>query len=310
MPFTDEMRAKYHDQWEAMVTHPFVLEMGDGSLDIAKFRNYFRQDYVFCKDLVKLTSIAIARAAPDYDAGKILNGFLSNFLSAENDLFLNGFHDLGVTAEQYLETEANPVTQGFGDFMVRTALEGDFDDLIALFYVTEGTYLDWAERLINADAQPNNAVYQGWIDIHSPAVLGDVVAWFTERLNDAGERAGATKRANLERIFHTTLRYEYQFWEACYHGRDWHDALFTRGPLATEYAAYQKMRAELESKYTDEWVLVHGEELVGVYKEFNDAAREAGRRFGSDHCLIRQVVPPKKITPEEAMRYWRARANN
>ena len=292
MPFTDEMRVKYHDQWEAMVTHPFVLEMGDGSLDIARFRNYFRQDYVFCKDLVKLTSIAIARAAPDYDAGKILNGFLSNFLSAENDLFLNGFHDLGVTAEQYLETEANPVTQGFGDFMVRTALEGDFDDLIALFYVTEGTYLDWAERLINADAQPNNAVYQGWIDIHSPDVLGDVVAWFTERLNDAGERAGATKLANLERIFHTTLRYEYQFWEACYHGRDWHDALFTRGPLATEYAAYQKMRAELESKYTDEWVLVHGEELVGVYKEFNAAAREAGRRFGSDHCLIRQVVPP------------------
>ena len=55
----------------------------------------------------------------------------------------------------------------------------------------------------------------------SPAVLGDVVAWFTERLNDAGERANATKAANLERIFRTTLRYEYQFWEACYHGRDW-----------------------------------------------------------------------------------------
>ncbi len=223
MALTDELRAKYHDQWESMVTHPFVLEMGDGSLDIAKFRSYFRQDYVFCKDLVKLTSIAIAKAAPDYDAGKILNGFLSNFLSAENDLFLNGFHDLGVTAEQYLETEANPVTQGFGDFMVRTALEGDFDDLLALFYVTEGTYLDWAERLINSGAQPNNAVYQGWIDIHNPDVLGDVVAWFTERLNDAGERAGATKRANLDRIFRTTLRYEYQFWEACYHGRDWHD---------------------------------------------------------------------------------------
>ena len=309
MPFVDEMRSRYHDQWEAMVTHPFVLEMGDGSLDIAKFRNYFRQDYVFCKDLVKLTSIAIARAAPDYEAGKILNGFLSNFLSAENDLFLNGFHDLGVTAEQYLETEANPVTQGFGDFMVRTALEGDFDDLIALFYVTEGTYLDWAERLINSGAEPNNAVYQGWIDIHSPDVLGDVVAWFTERLNDAGERANATKRANLERIFHTTLRYEYQFWEACYHGLDWHDAAIANGVLATEYAAYAKMRAELESKYTDEWVVVYGEELVGVYAEFSEAAREAGRRFGRGPYLIRQV-DPKKWTWEEAQRYRRSYANN
>ena len=51
------------------------------------FRAYFRQDYVFCKDLVALTAIAIAKAAPDYEAGKVLNGFLANFLSAENDLF-------------------------------------------------------------------------------------------------------------------------------------------------------------------------------------------------------------------------------
>ncbi len=224
MPLANDLRAKYHDQWEAMVTHPFVLEMGDGSLDIARFRDYFRQDYVFCKDLVSLTAIAIAKAAPDYEAGKILNGFLANFLSAENDLFLNGFHDLGVTPEQYHETEANPVTQAFGDFMVRTALEGDFDDLSALFYVTEGTYLDWATRLIESGAQPDNPVYQGWIDIHSPAALGGVVDWFTGRLNAAGERASAAKAANLERIFHTTLRYEYRFWEACYHGQGWHDA--------------------------------------------------------------------------------------
>ena len=224
MPLADDLRAKYHDQWEAMVTHPFVLEMGDGSLDIAKFRNYFRQDYVFCKDLVILTAIAIAKAAPDYDAGKRLNGFLANFLSAENDLFLNGFYDLGVTPQQYQETVANPVTQAFGDFMVRTAWEGDLDDIIALFYVTEGTYLDWASRLINAGARPDNAVYQGWIDIHSPDVLGEVVEWFAARLNAAGERASAAKTANLERIFRTTLRYEYRFWEANYHAQQWYDA--------------------------------------------------------------------------------------
>ncbi len=223
MPFAAEVRARYHTQWEAVVTHPFVLEMGDGSLDIDRFRNYFRQDYVFCKDLVKLTAVAIARAAPDYQAGKVLNRFLANFLSAENDLFLNGFQELGITAGEYLAAEANPVTQAFGDFMVRTALEGNFDELLALFYVTEGTYLDWATRLINAGARPGNPVYQGWIDIHSPAVLGELVEWFTERLNEAGARADAAGKANLERIFRTTLRYEYQFWEACYRGHDWHD---------------------------------------------------------------------------------------
>ena len=94
---------------------------------------------------------------------------------------------------------------------------------LALFYVTEGTYLDWATRLIESGAEPNNAVYQGWIDIHSPAVLGDLVEWFAARVNAAGERASAEKAANLERIIRTTLRYEYLFWEANYHGQRWHD---------------------------------------------------------------------------------------
>ena len=224
MPLVDDLRAKYHAQWEAMVNHPFVLEMGDGTLDIARFRAYFRQDYVFCKDLVALTAIAIAKAAPDYEAGKVLNGFLANFLSAENDLFLGGFHDLDVTPAEYRATVANPVTQAFGDFMVRTALEGDFDDILPLLYVTEGTYLDWAGRLLNAGARPGNAVYQGWIDIHSPAVLDEVVGWLASRLNDAGRRANDAKRANMERIFLTTLRYESLFWDACYHGLEWQDA--------------------------------------------------------------------------------------
>ena len=224
MPLVDDLRAKYHAQWDAMVNHPFVLEMGDGTLDIARFRAYFRQDYVFCKDLVALTAIAIAKAAPDYEAGKVLNGFLANFLSAENDLFLGGFHDLGVTPAEYRATVANPVTQAFGDFMVRTALEGDFDDILPLLYVTEGTYLDWAGRLLNAGARPGNAVYQGWIDIHSPAVLDEVVGWLANRLNDAGRRANDAKRANMERIFLTTLRYECLFWDACYHGLEWQDA--------------------------------------------------------------------------------------
>ena len=71
------------------------------------------------------------------------------------------------------------------------------------------------------------------------------------------------------------------------------------------------MRGELEAKYTDGWVLIHGDELVGVYSTLNEAGREAVTRFGREGPhFIRQVVPPKEITQEEAMRYWRARAND
>ena len=61
--------------------------------------------------------------------------------------------------------------------------------------------------------------------------------------------------------------------------------------LKKELETYEQMRASLEAKYTDEWVVVHGDELVGVYRDFKDAAREAGQRFGRGPYLIRQVAP-------------------
>ena len=46
MTFTQELRHKHYDLWHRMVTHPFVMEMGDGTLPVEKFRVYFLQDYV------------------------------------------------------------------------------------------------------------------------------------------------------------------------------------------------------------------------------------------------------------------------
>ena len=61
--------------------------------------------------------------------------------------------------------------------------------------------------------------------------------------------------------------------------------------LQRELSAYERMRAGLEAKYTDEWVVIHGDELAGVYADFWAAARDAGLRFGYGPYLIRQVAP-------------------
>ena len=78
--------------------------------------------------------------------------------------------------------------------------------------------------------------------------------------------------------------------------------------LQRELAAYERMRAGLEAKYTDEWVVVHGEELAGVYTDFRAAARDAGLRFGYGPYLIRQVAPADWV--EYAKELWRQRYGN
>ena len=59
--------------------------------------------------------------------------------------------------------------------------------------------------------------------------------------------------------------------------------------LTDEIAAYEDMRNGLEAQHFGEWVVFHNQELVGTYKEFEEAASDAIERFGRGPYLIRQV---------------------
>ena len=201
-----------------MVTHPFVTEMGDGTLPVETFRTYFLQDYVFVRDLVSMTALGISKA-PDFEGANVLNRFITGILDPENDLFVRAFEEMGVSEQEYTSAEASPTTRAFGDFLMRVGLEGDFDDVATVLYVTEGTYLDWGTRLLEEGKRPDNRIYREWIDIHGPQVLGEFVGWLGNHLDETA----AVRLPRIERVFHTALRYEYLFWEAAYRGEYWPD---------------------------------------------------------------------------------------
>ena len=59
--------------------------------------------------------------------------------------------------------------------------------------------------------------------------------------------------------------------------------------LKANIAAYEVMREELEANYLGKWVLFYGEQFIGAYRDFQDAAQEAVDRFGEGPYLIREV---------------------
>ena len=218
MTLTSDLKAKYCGLWELMTYHRFVSQLGDGSLSPSIFKTYFLQDYVFVNDLVVLAAQALAKA-PNLKAASIFNDFLTGVLDPENDLFMRFFNQLGASEEDYSSVKASPTTQAFGDFLVRTSLEGTFDEIVLVLYVTEGTYLDWGARLTEEKVNPANPVYREWIDLHGPEVLGDLVSWLENYINN--DSSISPERADY--LFHTALRYEFLFWESAYNDELWFD---------------------------------------------------------------------------------------
>ena len=218
MSVTADLKIKYSSLWSDMTNHAFVNEMGMGTLDPEKFRRYFLQDYVFVNDLVVLTANAISKA-PDIKSASIFNDFLTGITNPENDLFVSAFEEFGADYHEYSSVSASPTTRAFGDFLVRTALEGNFDDIALVLYVTEGTYLEWGTRLLNERAEPTSATYREWIRLHGPDVLGDLVSW----LQNYVDKESKLSAPRADYLFKMTLRYEYLFWESAYNGEAWFD---------------------------------------------------------------------------------------
>jgi hypothetical protein len=71
--------------------------------------------------------------------------------------------------------------------------------------------------------------------------------------------------------------------------------------LSDDIAAYEAMRADLESERLGKWVLFHSKELQGTFDTFDEAAREAVHRFGRGPYLIRQIGAGAITLPASVM---------
>ncbi len=216
MGLSDDLHNKHKALWEQMVTHPFVRELGEGTLPAEKFITYFIQDYTFLVEGTKLMALAISKA-PDVEAAQKLSAFLNAAITDEEGLFRRGFEELAVPAEKYTGAELLPTALAYANFLLRTGHEGSFNEILTILLVTEWTYLDWAKRLVAQGKKPGRRVYQEWIDIHVAPALQEFVGWAKERVDGSIP----SERPFVERTFLTTLRYEFLFWEMAYRGESW-----------------------------------------------------------------------------------------
>jgi len=218
LALSDDLRSGVGPIWESVVTHPFVTEMADGSLDPARFRIYFDQDYLFLRDWSILLSLATAKA-PDFDAARELVGFLHLGLGGEEGLFQEAFRERGLSREEVKDLPYLPTTQNYSGYLRTQAYEGTFTEVIATLLAVEWPYLDWAENAEKAGMKPGNHYYQTWIDIHTSPGMSGFVSWLRSVVD--GSAPTTEQQKKLQGIFRDVLRYEYQFFDMAYHGETW-----------------------------------------------------------------------------------------
>jgi thiaminase/transcriptional activator TenA len=217
--FTDRLRQKAAGIWEAQHQHLFVRGIGDGKLDLERFKFWLRQDYVFLIEYARLLGLAAARS-PDVETMTYLARLLHQTLETEMGLHRAYADQFGINRQELEQEQPAPATQAYADFLLRVAATGDFAELAAALLPCMWSFSEIGQRLAT-QPPPADKRYAQWIAMYSSKEFAELAEWCRELLDSLTADRPERDLQKIEAAFLTSSRYEWQFWEMAWKMERW-----------------------------------------------------------------------------------------
>ena len=217
--FSNHLRGVADPIWQAQHDHPFVRGIGDGSLDPDRFGFWLRQDYLFLIDYARLFAAAALRA-PDLAAMARFATLLHETLTREMNLHRSYVEGFGITAADLERETKAPATQGYTDFLLRTATLGDYPELLGALLPCMWGYSEIGIALAQREL-PNEPRYGAWIEVYADPEFAELAMWCRTLTDAACDGLPAPILQRVESAFLTASRYELAFWEMAWTDERW-----------------------------------------------------------------------------------------
>ena len=217
--FTERLRQKATEIWEAQHQHPFVRGIGDGTLSLERFKFWLQQDYVFLIEYARLLALAAARS-PDLETITRFATLLKETVETEMSLHRAYAAEFGISREELEQELPAPTTRGYTDFLLRVAATGDFAELAAALLPCMWAFSEIGQRLA-AQPTPSDQRYAKWIAMYSSREFAELAQWCRDLLDSLAAGLPERDLRRLEAAFLTSSRYEWLFWEMAWTMERW-----------------------------------------------------------------------------------------
>jgi thiaminase/transcriptional activator TenA len=220
LTFSDRLRSEAAAIWSACAEHPFVQGIGDGSLEVERFKYYIRQDYVFLIEFSRVLALAAARS-DDLEAMGRYAGLLDATLNGEMELHRGYCARFGITREELAGTAASPATHGYTRHLLHVGHSGTLGEITAALIPCFRGYAEIGLELARRGEPASQPLYGEWIRTYAAPEVQETASWTCALLDRLAEDAGAAERRRMAGAFLISSRYELRFWDAAYARQDW-----------------------------------------------------------------------------------------
>jgi thiaminase (transcriptional activator TenA) len=218
MGFTKELWTSMEPIYTAILHHPFVRGLTDGSLPLESFRFYAIQDALYLREFARALSVAAARAPKD-DWIIMFNEHAANALAVERALHESFFREFGLTPETVTATPLAPVNQAYTSYLLAVAYGAPFHENVAALLPCYWIYSEVGKALERTGSpQP---LYARWIATYASDDFAHVVRAVLDAVDTVAAPLGVRDRETMRRHAVTTTRYEWMFWDMGYRRETW-----------------------------------------------------------------------------------------
>jgi thiaminase/transcriptional activator TenA len=223
---SNKFKQEFIGQWNLLLNHRFITEMGDGLLPLNKFAFYLEQDHIFLKEfcVFLLNAKEIASHKPKLE--QWLNKIYISTVKDEMQMQAELLSSLAISLAERKDINYNnngsltcnnaaSATTKYISFLKTISKTGSLEETISALAPCPWSYLEISQELSSKHTIKAGA-YKRWTDFYSSKESKQQVQELKNFLGEAYLVADKNKQKLMKRNFAAACKHEYDFWEMAY----------------------------------------------------------------------------------------------
>ena len=213
-----ELWSRIEGTYGAILEHPFIAGLTDGSLERETFRTYVIQDAHYLREYARALSVCGAKAPAEAEIA-MFSRHAAGAIEVERSLHESFFRDLGVSQDELSGTPLSPTNLAYTSYLLSVAYGGSFAE--ALGAVLPCYWIYWEVGKALGERGSSEPVYQRWIDTYGGEEFAEIVRAVLDLTDRLGAHVSAEEREAMAQRLEATSRYEWMFWDAAWRRETW-----------------------------------------------------------------------------------------
>lgn len=198
--------------WEACLRHPFVTGIGDGTLDMEKFRYFMLQDYLYLFDYARVFALGVVKAR-DPELMRVFAANVDAILGGEMKIHRAYMKRLDITEEQVFSVKPALANLSYTNYMLSVAHAGTPMEIVTSILACSWSYAEIGQALAAIPGAAEHPFYGEWIRGYASEEYTATNQALIELMDTLAADATEAQLAYLTDVFVNCSRYELGFWD-------------------------------------------------------------------------------------------------